>query len=77
MGLLDDLNTPPARIFPCKVRDVASKLDKDDAKVLIEAVEGEVWKISQLSVALANKGIQISQPAIKSHRLKNCSCSKI
>lgn len=76
MGLLDDLK-PVVKIWPCQVRDKAATLDPSDAEKLIAAVMDPAWKYQALEVALAERGIQISQQVIKKHRLGTCSCSKI
>lgn len=76
MGLLNDLQ-PPARKWPCKVRDEAAKLDAPDATILIDAVMNHEWKFLTLENALKDKGVIIGQAAIKAHRTKRCSCWKI
>jgi len=73
MGLLDDLE-PKAKVWPCKVRDVAATLEPSDGKILLAAVESEDWSVTGLSTALRKKGISVSDVPIKSHRTKACSC---
>lgn len=75
MGLLDDLK-PAAKVWPCKVRATVARLEADDAKILLAAVEGEDWAIKSLSTALQQKGIALSYTPIKAHRDKSCSCWK-
>jgi hypothetical protein len=76
MGLLDDLK-PPARMWPCKVRDEAAKLDEADSKILFDAVMNPAWKLLTLETALKDKGIVVGQQAIKAHRTQRCSCWRI
>jgi hypothetical protein len=78
MGILDGLQEPPkAPILGCKVRDTANKLQPDDAKILLAAVEGEQWKLYPLEAELRKRLIFISTGTLKSHRTKACSCWKI
>lgn len=74
MGLLDNLKEPPKRLLACKVRATAEKLEKADAAILLEAVEGDKWFIQPLEHALIEKGIPISGTVLKKHRAKSCSC---
>lgn len=74
MGLLDDLKEPPKRLLACKVRATLAQLDKADAAILTEAVEGDKWNIQPLELALIEKGIPISGTVLKKHRNKGCSC---
>ena len=73
MGLLDDL-TPPKREWPCAVRTLLGTLDAKDADILSKAVMDPAWQYYTLEQALLAKGITLSQPSIKRHRLKGCSC---
>jgi len=77
MGLLDDLGKPAEVIFRCRVRTVLGELDEADRDKLQEAINNEKWTANKLSSALKAKGIQLGQDAIRNHRLKGCSCSKI
>jgi len=77
MGLLDDLTIPVPEVRPCKVRTIASELDPNDAKILLEAIDNPRWKIEPLRDALKAKNIEISSGTLKTHRTKACSCSKI
>lgn len=74
MGLLDELNKPPMKKWPCAVRRVIATLDKDDAEILTVAVVNEDWPVRTLSQTLKTKGITLGETPIKAHRLKTCSC---
>jgi hypothetical protein len=75
MGLLDDL-TPPKKVWPCKIRDIAATLEANDAKIFIDAVNDTDWPMSTLSNVLRAKGVDVSEDPIRKHRLKVCSCWK-
>ena len=74
MGLLDELKTPPKKIYACGVRRRAEALEKGDAETLLAAVDNPEWPIKTLSTALKRKGVTIGEQPIKQHRLKTCSC---
>jgi hypothetical protein len=74
MGLLDELKTPPAKVYVCAVRKLAGTLDKGDAVTLLAAVDNPDWPMKTLSTALRQKGISLGQSPIRLHRLKTCSC---
>jgi len=76
MGLLDDL-TPTEKVWPCAVRDTAAQLDESDSAALYRAVANTAWKYQALENALAEKGVHLSQGAIKRHRLGLCSCGRV
>jgi hypothetical protein len=73
MGLLDDL-APPLKVLPCKVREVANTLSDKDASIFTEAVMNPEWGCTTLSNALSERGLSISDKAIKRHRTNVCSC---
>lgn len=77
MGLLDNLQPPGARIYPCKIRDIAGTLEASDAKIFLAAVENPDWAIYGLAGELRKRGIELTPSVIKKHREKACSCSKI
>ena len=74
MGLLDELKTPPVKVWPCAVKRIAGGLEKGDAETLLAAVENPEWPLKTLSEALKKKGLSLGQSQIKQHRLKACSC---
>lgn len=73
--MLEDL-TPPQRVFPCKVRDLAEELDETDSTIFMNAIAniGE-WSNNGLASALNKRGLYISEKAIRKHRRKECSCA--
>jgi len=74
MGLLDELNKPPVKKWPCAVRKVIEGLEKADATILAAAVMSPDWPMRTLSQTLKTKGITLGETPIKAHRLKTCSC---
>lgn len=68
---------PPVKVWPCKIRTVADSLSKDDAKILLDAIEGIEWKVQALQKALADRGLSISETPIHNHRNKICSCYRL
>lgn len=68
---------PPVKIWPCKIRLLAETLSKDDAKILLEAVEGSEWRVNALQKALADRGLSVSDTPIHNHRNKICSCYRL
>jgi nitrous oxidase accessory protein NosD len=74
MFMLEDL-TPPVKVFPCKVRDVAQELDESDSTIFMNAVANIAeWSNNGLAAELTRRGVYISEKAIRKHRRKECSC---
>jgi len=74
MFMLEDL-TPPVRVFPCKVRDVAQELDESDSTIFMNAIANLAeWSNNGLAAELTRRGVYISEKAIRKHRRKECSC---
>jgi hypothetical protein len=76
MGILDNL-APKQKLSVCRVELVSLTLDPKDAKILLNAALDPNWGYQPLSVALAERGISLSDKAIKKHRTKLCSCDKV
>jgi hypothetical protein len=74
--MLEDL-VKPTRVHNCRVRSILETLDAKDAAILLDAVMNHDWPYSTLENALRDKGISLSQGAIRKHRTKACSCLKI
>ena len=74
--MLEDL-TPPAKVWPCKVRSVSETLEPKDQQLLTEAVMNPDWAFATLEAALKTKGVVLGAASIKRHRLGLCSCWKI
>jgi len=77
MGILDDLNAPQPKQWTCRVRTLAEQLEPTDAEAFTTAVNDPAWKFTVLADELRKRGIQISAPTIRAHRMGACSCSRI
>lgn len=68
--------TPPSKFYgTCKVATIAATLSEADKKILLEAVGNkEAWPIKTLVKALSERGLQISDSPLTSHRAKTCVC---
>ena len=59
----------------CKTRATLASLESGDKKILTEALaDRNRWSDKGLSVALSQRGIQLSNEAIGRHRKELCSC---
>jgi len=74
--MLEDLELPK-KVWPCRVRTVASGLSDKDAEILEKVVTNVEWPLRTLSNQLKKRGIEISDNSLKNHREKRCSCWKI
>ncbi len=72
--MLENLQ-PPKKVFPCKVRDLAATMSKEDAKIFLAAVVDPNWPIITLVEALRSRGVDISPSPITNHRKGVCSCA--
>jgi hypothetical protein len=73
--MLEDLTPPGALRGSCKVETIMQTLSESDRKILNAAIfDINQWPVKTLSRALGDKGIQISDTPLTSHRLKNCAC---
>jgi hypothetical protein len=60
---------------PCKTRATLEGMDAGDKKILTEALANKTkWSDKGLSVALSQRGVQLSNEAIGRHRRELCSC---
>jgi hypothetical protein len=72
--MLEDLRPKNFR-GSCKVGAIMLTLSEADQEILTAAIfDTANWPVKTLSRALAEKGIQISDTPITSHRFKNCAC---
>jgi len=77
MSLLKDL-TPPSRLHSCKVRTLMATMSKEDAAILLEAVnDHHNWPARTLQNALEARGVILSDLTIGRHRRGSCSCSMV
>jgi hypothetical protein len=74
MSILGDLNQPPKKVWPCRVRTLSGEFEPADKVIFDNASLDLNWKASTLSKALAARGIIIAGSAITRHRQKECSC---
>jgi len=59
----------------CKTRATLEGMDSGDKKILTEALANKTkWSDKGLSVALSQRGVQLSNEAIGRHRKELCSC---
>ena len=73
--MLENLRPPEKFKGSCKVATEAQKLSESDQKILFDAVaDRESWPVKTLARELSNRGIQISDSPITSHRAKSCAC---
>jgi hypothetical protein len=67
--------TPPSAKRSCKVASVAATLSDKDKDILFKAIsDPDNWPIKSLSRALGERGIQLSDTPLTSHRAKACVC---
>jgi hypothetical protein len=72
--MLEDMN-PPEYITPCAVRTLMGRLDEADQEILRTALLNQaLWGHTPLARALTDRGLRISEKAIRKHRLRLCSC---
>jgi hypothetical protein len=76
MGLLDGL-TPEKPLEPCRAIQAALELEAEDARILLDAYQNELWSPTGLSNALRARGITIAADTIRLHKRNQCRCSKI
>lgn len=75
--MLEDLK-PPKRTYPCRVRTIAKQLEDKDVEHFLTAInDKEAWTAWALHLALKSKGIQVTDKAIRRHRDRDCSCSRL
>lgn len=73
--MLEDLKPPIDSRGSCKVAVILSGLNQTDQEILNGAIfDSANWPIKTLSRALSERGIQISDTPLTSHRFKNCAC---
>jgi hypothetical protein len=66
---------PEKIVTPCAVRTLSEKLDDSDKNILRDALSNrDVWGHAPLARALTDRGLSISEKAIRKHRNRLCSC---
>jgi hypothetical protein len=73
--MLEGLKPPTKTHGSCKVGLIAASLEPKDKDILLSAVANvNDWPIKTLAKALGDRGIQISDSPLYSHRAKTCAC---
>jgi hypothetical protein len=73
--MLENLTPPSKNKGSCKVGVIMETLSDSDKQILTGAIaDAATWPIKTLARALADKGLQISDTPLSSHRNKNCAC---
>ena len=67
---------PPGALRSCKVKAISENLTQEDRAILLEAIANPEWPIKSLSRALSERGLQISDTPLSSHRARACACFK-
>ena len=68
--------TPAVKVYPCRVRTIGESLDGSDLKIYLDAMSDvAAWTNNGLADALTNRGLRVSEKAIRKHRRKECSCA--
>jgi hypothetical protein len=74
--MLENLEPTP-KILPCRVRSTIEGLEAKDGEILESAVADPKWTPHSLSNALFQRGLSLSDKAIKRHRIQQCSCKQL
>ena len=73
--MLEDLK-PRRNRYRCNVVELGNSLDETDAKIFWDAIsDSENWTAHGLHQALKERGLRLSDKAIKKHRWNECGCS--
>lgn len=72
--MLEGLTKPEPRAGYCKVSALISELNESDAEILRQAVDDDSWIAKQLSKALKDRGLMLSDTTILRHRRRECIC---
>ena len=67
---------PPTGSKPCIVARKADSLDKKDREIFEEALKDPKWSTNALRWALAGRGFEVSDTALRGHRTESCSCAR-
>lgn len=74
--MLEDLQPPKRKQYPCNVKRLLEKLDEGDSEALAKALNNESgWTASALSKEMTRRGLPLTDKAIKKHRWNECGCS--
>lgn len=65
----------PVKNYRCKAKHTADSLEDKDKKIFLDALsDTDKWSDKGLSVALSQRGVNISNEAIGRHRKQLCAC---
>jgi len=67
---------PPVKIGACKIRTIHDALKPEDQEMLKKALANPLWTHSGLARELCDRGLQISDQALRMHRLGRCTCAR-
>jgi len=67
---------PKKREALCIVAREAAKLDKNDLKILLDAMADPRWTTNALADALEERGFGARRNSIMRHRTKKCGCAR-
>lgn len=74
--MLEDLQPPKRKQYPCNVDRLLEKLEEGDREALSQALDNETgWTASALSKEMTRRGLPLTDKAIKKHRWNECGCS--
>jgi hypothetical protein len=73
--MLEDLQPPKRKQYPCNVDRLLESLEGVDRESLEEALNDKGWTASALSRELTRRGLPLTDKAIKKHRWGECGCS--
>jgi hypothetical protein len=68
--------TPPVKIGSCRIRTITQSLEPKDQEILKEAIANPDWNHSALAQELTNRGLNVSDQALRIHRLGRCTCAR-
>lgn len=75
--MLENMQKPVRTNNKCKVGKIADGLSDSDRKLFLEYVADICWIAEALSVALRERGVEISPNVIRLHRVKGCACFRV
>lgn len=73
--MLENLSKPEPKRGYCKVQAICDTLSATDAEILNTAIDDPTWVAKQLSKALKERGVDLSDTTILRHRRRECICN--
>lgn len=68
--------TPPVKLGACKIRTIHDAIEPKDQEMLKQALANPLWTHSGLARELTDRGLPISDQALRTHRLGRCTCAR-